>query len=68
MARGGLGHGGWRRSVPRREFVGDEKAGHDGALEARGLAQARSGLSGGFSHSPHAGAGAPESTDHGKAG
>jgi hypothetical protein len=30
----------WRRSVPRRELAGDEKAGHDGAVEARGLAWA----------------------------
>jgi hypothetical protein len=58
----------WRCSVLRREFAGDEKAGHGGALEARGLAHARSGLFGGFSHGPHAGAGAPESADHGKAG
>jgi hypothetical protein len=51
-----------------REFTGDEKAGHDGALVARGLAQARSGLSGGFGHGLHAGAGAPESADHDRAG
>jgi hypothetical protein len=58
----------WRRSVPQREFAGDEKAGHGGALEAQGLSQARSGLSGGLGHGPHAGVGAPESADHGKAG
>jgi hypothetical protein len=54
--------------VSRRELTGDEKAGHGGALEAWGLAQARSGLSGGLGHGPHTGAGAPESADHGKAG
>jgi hypothetical protein len=58
----------WRRSVPRREFAGDEKAGHGRALEARGLARARSGRSGGLGHGHHASAGEPESADHGKAG
>jgi hypothetical protein len=58
----------WRRSVPWREFAGDEGAGHGGAPKARGLAQARSGRSGGLSHGLRAGAGAPEGADHGKAG
>jgi hypothetical protein len=34
----GLAWARWRRSVPRREFAGDEGAGHDGALGAWGLA------------------------------
>jgi hypothetical protein len=43
-------------------------AGHDGALEAWGLARACSGRSGGLSHGHHAGAGAPEGAAHGEAG
>jgi hypothetical protein len=57
----------WRRSVPRREFAGDEKAGHDGALEARGLARTHSGRSGRLGHGHHSGAGAPEGAAHGEA-
>jgi hypothetical protein len=53
---------------PRREFAGDEKVGHDGALEARVLAWAQSGRSGGFRHGHHAGAGAPKGAAHGEAG
>jgi hypothetical protein len=58
----------WRCSVPRREFTRDEKAGHSGALEARGLAWAQSGRSGGLGHGLHTGAGALESADHDRAG
>jgi hypothetical protein len=58
----------WCRSVPRREFTGDEKAGHGGALEARGLARAHLGRSGGLGHGHHASAGAPEGAAHGEAG
>jgi hypothetical protein len=43
----------WRRSVPRRELVGDEEAGHGRALEARGLARASSGRSSEFGHGLH---------------
>jgi hypothetical protein len=57
-----------RRSVPRREFAGDEKAGHSWAPGAWGLAWAQSGRSGGFRQGPHAGAGAPEGAAHGEAG
>jgi hypothetical protein len=58
----------WRRSVPRRELVGNEEAGHGGAPGAWGLAWTRSGQSGGFSHGLHASARAPEGVDHGGAG
>jgi hypothetical protein len=58
----------WRRLVPRREFAGDEGAGHGEAPGAWGLVWAQSGQSGGFSHGLRAGAGAPESADHGGAG
>jgi hypothetical protein len=58
----------WRRSVPRRELARYEKADHDGALEAWGLAWARSGRSDGLDHDLHAGAGAPEGEDHSEAG
>jgi hypothetical protein len=54
--------------VPRREFTGDEKAGHGGALKARGLAWAQSWRSGRLGHGLHTDAGAPESADHGGAG
>jgi hypothetical protein len=57
-----------RRSVPRRELAGDEEAVHGGAPEVWGLAQVQSGRSGGLGHGPHAGAEAPEATDHGEAG
>jgi hypothetical protein len=58
----------WRRSVPWREFAGDEQASHGGALEARGLAWAKSGRSGELGHGLHIGAGAPTSADHDGAG
>jgi hypothetical protein len=54
--------------VPWRELARDEGAGHDGALEAWGLAPARSGRSGGLDHGYHAGAGAPEGAAHDEAG
>jgi hypothetical protein len=58
----------WRRSVPRRGLAGDEEASHGGAPGAWGLAWARSGRSGELGHGLHAGAGAPDSADHGGAG
>jgi hypothetical protein len=58
----------WRRSVLRRELAGDEGTGHGGALEAWGLARARSGRSGGLGHGHHTGAGAPEGAAHDEAG
>jgi hypothetical protein len=58
----------WRRSVRWREFTEDEQAGHDGTLEARGLAWAQLGRSGEPVHGLHTGTGAPASADHGGGG
>jgi hypothetical protein len=58
----------WRRSVPQRELIGDEQAGHGGAPGTWGLVRAQSGRSGGLGYGLHAGAGAPEGADHGGAG
>jgi hypothetical protein len=60
--------GGWRRSTPRRSLAGDEGDGHDGALGARGKAQARSGRHGKLDRGHYAGARALESAGHGEAG
>jgi hypothetical protein len=58
----------WRCSVLRREFAGDEQAGHGGAPGAWGLAWAQSERSGGLGHGLHAGTVALEGTDHDGAG
>jgi hypothetical protein len=55
----------WRRSTPRRGFIGD-KDDHGRALGDWEKAQARSGRHGRLNHGHNAGAGAPEGAERGR--